>query len=134
MRVKLTGLNRNTKRLADGRTVTYYYAWKGGPRLEGKPGSPEFIASYNVAVSTKIKTPSGMLSSILDAFEDSSDFTDLAERTRKDYRKHLRAIAAEFGDFPISALDDPRIRGEFAEDRRARGYTGRIDPEGRSGR
>ncbi len=41
MRVQLKGINRITKRLADGSTVTYFYAWKGGPRLPGKPGDPE---------------------------------------------------------------------------------------------
>ena len=35
MRVNLKGINRITKRLADGSSVTYYYAWKGGPRLPG---------------------------------------------------------------------------------------------------
>jgi hypothetical protein len=40
MRVRLKGLNSITKKLADGSRRTYYYAWKGGPRLEGKLGSP----------------------------------------------------------------------------------------------
>jgi hypothetical protein len=26
-----------------------YYAWRGGPRLVGMPGSPEFMASYHAA-------------------------------------------------------------------------------------
>lgn len=37
------------KVLATGEKVTYYYAWRGGPQLEGKPGSPEFIQSYEKA-------------------------------------------------------------------------------------
>lgn len=113
MRVKLKGINRITKRLADGTAVTYFYAWKGGPRLVGKPGSPEFIASYNEALASRKSTPAGTLVSILDAFESSSDFRQLADRTRADYKKHLRAIAAEFGDFPLSAMTDRRCRGEF---------------------
>jgi hypothetical protein len=35
---------------------TYWYAWRGGPRLNGQPGSPEFIASYNEAVGQR-RTP-----------------------------------------------------------------------------
>jgi hypothetical protein len=61
MRVKLKGVNSKTKRLADGRTVTYFYAWKGGPPLKGEPGSPEFIASYNEAVARKVVPASGKL-------------------------------------------------------------------------
>lgn len=113
MRVKLKGINRISKRLADGTPVTYYYAWKGGPRLNGKPGSPEFIASYNEAVNARKLTPAGTLRSILDAYESSSAFLKLAERSQADYKRHLRAIATEFGDFPILALNDRRSRGEF---------------------
>lgn len=113
MRVRLKGINRITKKLADGSTVTYFYAWKGGPRLEGTPGSPEFHASYNRAVASRKAAPVGVLRFILDKFEHSTDFADLAERTRKDYRKLLRVIEAEFGDFPIAALEDRRTRGEL---------------------
>lgn len=113
MRVRLKGLNPVKKRLADGRQVTYYYAWKGGPRLEGSPGSAEFIASYNAAVATKRVKGKGTVAEILDAFESSADFQNLAVRSQTDYKKHLRAIAAEFGDFPLSAMTDRRTRGEF---------------------
>jgi hypothetical protein len=47
MRVRLRGINSKRKRLADGSFKTYYWAGKGGPPLLGKPGTPEFIASYN---------------------------------------------------------------------------------------
>jgi len=53
MRVRLRGINSYTARLADGTTRTYWYAWKGGPRLRGKPGTPEFIASYNEAAASR---------------------------------------------------------------------------------
>ena len=49
MRVQLKGVHRVQKRLAGGRIRTYYYAWRGGPRLKGDPGSPEFVVSYQQA-------------------------------------------------------------------------------------
>ena len=113
MRVRLKGINRISKKLADGTVVTYFYAWKGGPRLVGTPGSPEFHASYNAAVARRRVAPVGTLRFVLDKFEASTDFSDLAERTRKDYRKLLKTIEAEFGDFPIAGLEDRRTRGEF---------------------
>lgn len=113
MRIKLKGLNTVRTRLSDGREVTYCYAWKGGPRLPGKPGSPEFMSAYNEAVASRKRRPANVLTSILDAYESSSEFKGLADRTRNDYRKHLRAIASEFGDFPLAALSDRRARGEF---------------------
>ncbi|PNU04563.1 tyrosine-type recombinase/integrase [Novosphingobium guangzhouense] len=113
MKVRLKGINRITKKLASGKSVTYYYAWKGGPRLDGAPGSPEFVASYNRAVTARRAPKADLLISILDKFEESVDFADLSDRTRKDYRRLLKVVEAEFGDFPIAALEDRRTRGEF---------------------
>lgn len=113
MRVRLKGLNRVSKRLADGSRVTYYYAWKGGPRLPGKPGAPEFIAAFNEAVASKAKTPKGTLLSVMSAYQESPKFTDLSAYTRRDYTRHIAKIESEFGDFPVAALSDRRTRGEF---------------------
>jgi len=54
VRVRLKGLHWSTFRSADGRKVTCYYAWRGGPRLRGEPGTPEFIADFNEAVARKV--------------------------------------------------------------------------------
>src|SRR5215831_3032619 len=34
MRVRLKGINWSIKKLADGTSKTYWYAWKGGPRID----------------------------------------------------------------------------------------------------
>jgi integrase len=113
MRVRLKGLNSVTKRLADGRTVSYYYAWKGGPPLRGEPGTPEFIHSYNQAIARKVVLPQGALLRILQSYQVSGEFLGRAERTRSDYIKQIKIIEREFGDFPLSALNDRRTRGIF---------------------
>lgn len=113
MQVRLKGINKVSKRLSDGTRITYYYAWKGGPRLPGKPGDAEFVAAYNEAVAEKATLPTGTLQAILNAYQQAPKFTDLAERTRKDYGKHIRLIESEFGDFPLDALSDRRTRAEF---------------------
>jgi integrase len=112
MRVRLKGLNRVRKRLADGRTVTYYYAWKGGPPLPGRPGSPEFVDAYNKAISRKVLPQQGVILSVLRDFQNSQDFLGLAPRTRSDYIA-IRLIEKKFGDFPLAALADRRSRGVF---------------------
>ena len=48
VKVELKGVAKVT---AKGRA--YWYAWRGGPRLSGEPGSPEFIASYNEAIEQR---------------------------------------------------------------------------------
>jgi integrase len=113
VRVTLRGINSVKKRLADGRVVTYWYAWKGGPALRGELGTPEFVASYTEAVARKVAPPQGVLLSILQGFQASEDFRGLAQRTRADYVKHIGVIEKEFGDFPLSALADRRSRGVF---------------------
>lgn len=103
-------------RLASGEIATYYYAWRGGPRLVGKPGSPEFVQSYHDAhAEQKAKRKHvDSLMGLLDAYEDTGDFKALADATQRGYRQHPRAIAKEFGDFPVAALADRRLRGGLA--------------------
>jgi hypothetical protein len=44
VRIDLKGIAKVT---AKGRV--YWYAWRGGPRLSGEPGTAEFVASYKGA-------------------------------------------------------------------------------------
>jgi integrase len=113
MRVRLRGLNSITKRLADGTRRTYWYAWKGGPSLRGEPGTPEFIASYNEAVASKVATPQGAILFVLQGFQGSDDFRRLADSTRRSYVPLIQRIEKDFGDFPLTALTDRRTRGVF---------------------
>ncbi len=115
MHVRLRGLNRVTKKLASGQTATYYYAWKGGPKLPGKPGDPAFMAAYNEAVARKVTPREGVLLSVMLAYQASSEFTDLAPRTRADYVRQIKIIEGEFGDFPLTALSDRRTIGVFRD-------------------
>jgi integrase len=81
--------------------------------LPGEPGTPEFVASYNEAIARKATLPSGMLQSVLQAYQASGEFDGLAERTRRDYVEKLKLIERTFGDFPLSALTDRRTFGVF---------------------
>jgi integrase len=113
MRIRLKGINPVPKTLADGTRRTYYYAWKGGPRLHGEPGTPEFIASFNEACARKVVPPTGKLLSVLQGYQVSGEFLGRAERTRSDYIQQIKVIEADFADFPLSALTDRRTRGIF---------------------
>ena len=115
MRIKAKGLHWSPVTLADGSKKTYYYAWRGGPRLNGEYGSPEFIASYNAAIATKVVVPEGKLLSLLQGYQASQDFLGLRERTRADYIKQIEKIEQKFGDAPVKALADPRTRGIFMD-------------------
>jgi hypothetical protein len=111
--VRLKGLNYAKVKLADGTKVVYWYAWRNGPRINGVPGSPEFIAHYNELISKRRSAPNGALLSVIDAFQQSLDFKDLAKSTKRSYVQHIKRIEKEFGDLPTKALSDRRVRGEF---------------------
>lgn len=111
----IRGINSKTKTLADGSKKTYYWAWKGGPPLPGKPGDPEFMAAYFEAIQKKVRPPEGTLLSVLQGFQASSTWDDLAPRTQRDYIKLIKLIEQKFGDFPLSAMSDRRTRGIFME-------------------
>jgi hypothetical protein len=113
MRIRLKGLNSVSKVLADGSVVTYYYAWKGGPRLKGEFGTAEFIASYHEAVLAKRTPAAGMLLGLLHGYQASSEFAGLRERTRADYVKQIKLIEVAFGDMPLTALNARGARAEF---------------------
>jgi hypothetical protein len=115
MRIKAKGLHYTVAKLADGTTKTYWYAWRGGPRLTGEYGAPEFIASYNAACATKVPAPEGRLLALTQGYQKSQDFLGLRERTRADYVKQIAKIEQRFGDMPNKALADPRTRGVFLD-------------------
>ena len=111
MRIDLKGLHWTPARLADGREKIYWYAWRGGPRLKGEPGTPEFIASFNAAAATRVAPPEGRLIALIHAYQKTQDFLRLRERTRSDYVKQIVKIEQRFADMPLKALADPRTRG-----------------------
>ena len=90
-----------------------YYAWRGGPKLRGEPGSPEFINSYNDAIASQKRPVSGTLLTLITEFRSSAEFSKKSDATQRAYKAYLRLIEDKFGDMPIEALSDPRVLGEF---------------------
>ncbi len=116
MHVRLRGIHSAHVTLANGKRAVYWYAWRGGPRLRGEPGAPDFIASYNEAVAQRAPAvPGGTLQGLIDAYQRSQKFLGRSERTRADYIKQIKIIESEFGDFPIKALTARETRGVFMD-------------------
>jgi hypothetical protein len=66
------------------------------------------MSSYYEAVTQRVKPAAGVLLSILQGYQASEDFRQLAERTRADYVAKIKQIERQFGDFPLGALTDRR--------------------------
>ena len=100
-------------RLATGEVKTYFYAWRGGPQIKAKPGTPDFVGAYNDAHAQLRRPSAGMLMRIIAEYKASPEFTRLAPSSRRAYLIYIKLIENEFGDLPLSALADRRVRGEF---------------------
>lgn len=114
--VRLKGLNRVSKRLANGRRVIYWYAWKGGPRLEGTPGSTEFINSFNAAHAARKAPKNTNLAALVQRYRASPEFAKLADTTRKIWHAWLKRIEeADIASLSLDALNDQDVRGDLLE-------------------
>jgi len=120
MRANLKGVAKTSKKLSDGTTRTYYYAWRGGPLLADKagvalqdPAAPEFHVAYTDAHRERLRRPEGNMASLIALFRESSDFKIAGDRSRVEYRRYLDLIDKEFGSMPLSVIDNIRARGKF---------------------
>ena len=92
---------------AKAKGKTYYYAWRGGPRLRGTPGSPEFVASYNEAVSEHRAPDTSRFRSLVTLYRASGEYKNLANSTKEKWSPWLDRIAEHFGDLRIAQFDRP---------------------------
>jgi integrase len=100
-------------RLATGETRLYFYAWRGGPRIDAEPGTPDFIRLYHEAHAWLRRPRAGTLMTLIAEFKASAEFRQLSTSSIRSYNSYIKLIENEFGDLPLAALEDRRIRGEF---------------------
>jgi integrase len=98
-KIELKGIAKVT---AKGRD--YWYAWRGGPRLRGEPGSPEFMASYNEAIEHRRLPEPGRFRSLVTLYR-AGDFRNLSPSTKRNWSPWLDRIAEYFGDLSIKQFD-----------------------------
>jgi integrase len=124
-KIELKGIAKVT---AKGRT--YWYAGRGGPRLPGEPGSPEFMAAYNEALAKGRIPEPGRFRSVVTLYRASPDFKELALSTTCNWGPWLDRIAEYFGDLSIAQFDRPekirpiirQWRNRFADKPRTADY------------
>jgi hypothetical protein len=113
VRVVLKGIHKVKRRLANGETRLHFYAWRGGPAINAKPGTPEFVREYHEAHANLRQPRAGTLMTIIAQYKAAPEFTRLAPTSRRAYLIYVKLIEAAFGDLPLAALADRRVRGEF---------------------
>lgn len=108
----------------------YYYAWRGGPRVTGEPGTPEFMAAYNEAIANHRIPDRKRFSSVVIRYRGSRDYQGLADSTKRNWAPWLDRIQSYFGDLQTVQFDrvekiKPSIRrwrGQYADKPRTADY------------
>jgi integrase len=85
----------------------YFYAWRGGPRLDGSPGTPEFMSSYARALDSRKPADDGRIRALISLYRGSPAFTGLAPTTRKIWNRWLDRIVDRFGEYRVALFDHP---------------------------
>jgi integrase len=116
VRARIKGVFSTYKTLRDGTRKEYWYHRASGRRVRGEPGSSEFIADLAAAEQFDRNRLAGTFNGLVRGYTLSVEFeNNLAASTRVEYRRMLTKAEAEFGDMPIAALDDPRVRRDFLD-------------------
>jgi len=110
MRARLKGINIIRRKLATGESRTYYYHRATNTRLNGEPGSPEFLASIAAAVEKTRKRDHGTLGGLIREFQQTSRWRRLASSTRTEYQRILGFWEDKYGTCPHPALEDKAFR------------------------
>ncbi|HLY06252.1 MAG TPA: site-specific integrase [Rhizomicrobium sp.] len=96
---------------AKGRT--YHYAWRGGPRLQGEPGSAEFLHSLQRAKEPSERSDSTKFASWITRYKSSPEFQELAESTKKQWHPWLDRIKERFVRLSTRQFDRPQLRSDI---------------------
>jgi hypothetical protein len=114
IRVDIKGWFTPYKTLKTGERREYHYHRVTLRRLNGKPGSAEFISDYAAAEKLIRDRLAGTSNGLVRIYTLSVEFEEkLSASIQSEYRRLLTAAESEFGDMPLAALDDPRVRKDF---------------------
>lgn len=106
------------KKPRNGGPRWYVYAWRGGPcihqqDIERPVITPELLDKVS---QLRLKQASGgerTLDMIIQQYSSSPNFMELAEATKRDYRRWLNRLSERFGKAPIGAFSDIRMREQI---------------------
>lgn len=91
----------------------HHYAWRGGPRIEGEPGTEAFYRAWLDARDEARADDSATLDGLMTRFRQSAEHAALSASSRRDYDAHMALIRARWPGAPLRFMDDRRIRGEI---------------------
>lgn len=117
MKFNLVGVHKVKVKLANGELGYYFYAWRGGPRMTSKPGTPAFTQEYVRLTKDRKKAEAKpeTLSWLIKQYTSSADYQKLSPSTKRDYERMTGEILVRFGTLPIPALEARGARRLFMD-------------------
>lgn len=117
MLVRLMGLHKVRAKLAGGREAIYYYAWRGGPRIDVPPEKKRAFAAefFRLTRARDEAAGKGRLAELIRLYLKSPAYTRLKASTRQSYQAAIDTIEAEYYDLPLAAVSEPGARRLFIE-------------------
>ncbi len=94
---------------AKGRIYWYYRRDGMRQRIDGKPGTPEFLENYNrihAAFEAEPRTGAapGTFAALITAYLSSPEYMELGERTKQEYRAYLDQMRERFGHLSYRSM------------------------------
>ena len=114
VRTDRRGANKVSRKLADGKVQTCWRAWTCAPRLKENPEARNSSQAQQSCRGSSIIVR-GTAPVDHRQFSGERCVFELSHSSRRACSTDLNAIELEFGDKPPTALNDPRVRGDFLE-------------------
>jgi integrase len=91
---------------------TYFYAWRGGPRIKAAPNTPQFAAEYAAHHGSRHQADNKKVKGVVQLFKASDDWLKgCGDKTKASWSPWLDRVVTRFGDVPLRAFDLPQIKG-----------------------
>ncbi|MER8827184.1 tyrosine-type recombinase/integrase [Mesorhizobium sp. M0938] len=118
MLVALKGIHKVKRKLADGTARTYYYAWRGGPKMEAKPHTEAFALEFARLKGDATPKVVETLESLIDRFtgpesKRNHDFLALADTTQTDHLYAFKLIKAKWPKLPAKLTQQKGMKAEI---------------------
>lgn len=117
MELRLKGIHRVKKRLADGSLRVYHYAWRGGPQMKEKPDTLAFAEEFYALTKghERERTRTGTFAKLVEKYRASEAYKARRPATRSVYDWAIKRILSRYADLPIEALSETGMRSEILE-------------------
>ncbi|MGZ2501801.1 hypothetical protein [Rhizobium beringeri] len=99
--MKLKGIHKVKRPLANGEVRIHYYAWRGGPKMKSAPGTEEFAEELLKHRAESAPSEVTTLGDLIEAFENSPAFAALAQTTQDSHKSSFKEIRKEWPRLPL---------------------------------